>query len=105
MRSSPLTRNVLVNFDREARDDESILAAVRTPEPDIAKEIDKEDLEAPPVQRERRGPEGRARRTALRGSIVERRKEELTVHAPYHPVWAGALGPSAVCPVPRASEP
>ncbi|HZC13622.1 MAG TPA: hypothetical protein VE270_06345, partial [Thermoleophilaceae bacterium] len=64
VRSSPLTRNVLVRFDPEATDDERILAAVRTLEPQVDEA--EEEPEAPPVQHERRGPAGRAR-IAVRG--------------------------------------
>src|SRR5919199_6220181 len=85
VRSNPLTRNVLVRFDPEATDDESILAAVRTLEPDA----DEEEPEAPPVQGERRGPLGRAR-IAVRGMdrdpglarrVVERLERFPTVRA------------------------
>src|SRR5919199_778371 len=66
VRSNPLTRNVLIRFDPEATDDESILAAVRTLEPDIGEEEIEEEPKVPPVQRERRGSSGRAR-IAVRG--------------------------------------
>jgi cation-transporting P-type ATPase I len=64
-RLSPLTRRVLVRFDPEATDDESILAAVQELEPDEGEEVG-EEPEAPPTQQERRGPAGRAR-IAVRG--------------------------------------
>src|ERR671916_2310967 len=53
VRASPLTRNVLVRFDPEATDQESVLTAVRLPEPGgVGKE--EREPEDPPVQRERR---------------------------------------------------
>ncbi|MBV9455518.1 MAG: hypothetical protein JOZ19_15600 [Rubrobacter sp.] len=66
VRSSLLTRNVLVNFDPRATDDESILAAVGALEPEVGEEAIEKQPEAPPVQRERRGPLGRVR-IAVRG--------------------------------------
>src|SRR5918912_3010433 len=65
VRSSPLTRNVLVHFDPEETNDESILATLRTFELDSDEEVEDEP-EAPPVQRERRGPEGGRARIAVR---------------------------------------
>ncbi|MBV9453177.1 MAG: HAD-IC family P-type ATPase [Rubrobacter sp.] len=64
VRSSPLTRNVLVRFDPEVTDDETILTAVQTLEPQTDER--EEEPEAPPVQREKRGPAGRVR-IAVRG--------------------------------------
>ena len=64
-RSSPLTRNVLVRFDPEATNNESILAAVRELEPDEG-EVPEAEPPAPPTQQERRGSAGRAR-IAVRG--------------------------------------
>src|SRR5437763_1707305 len=64
VRSSPLTRNVLVGFDPQVTDDETILTAVQPLEPRVD-EVE-EEAEAPPVQREKRGPAGRAR-IAVRG--------------------------------------
>src|ERR671916_1926775 len=68
VRSSPLTRNVLVRFDPETTDEESVLMGVRSLEMDEAEEVEKEP-EAPPVQRERRGSVESARRAriAVRG--------------------------------------
>src|SRR5215216_3434442 len=79
--ASSLTRNVLVRFDPDVTDDESILAALRTLEPDVGEEVE-EEPETPPVQRERRGPEGRAR-IAVRGmdrdpDLARRVVERLT---------------------------
>ena len=61
VRSSPLTSNVLVRFDPEEANDESILAAAR----ELGESVE-EEPEAPPVLRERRDPTGRAR-IAVRG--------------------------------------
>ena len=87
LRSSTLTRNLLVRFDPEATDDESVLAAVLTLEPDTGEGVE-EEPEAPP-QRERRGSRRRAR-IAVRGldrdpdlarRVVERLKNQLPVKA------------------------
>src|SRR5919112_760670 len=86
--ASSLTRNVLVRFDPEATDEEDVLAAVRTLGPNVAEEVE-EEPEAPPVQRERRGPQGRAR-IVVRGMerdpdlarrVVERLESWPTVRA------------------------
>jgi hypothetical protein len=88
VRSSTLTRNVLVRFDPDAADDESVLAAVRTLESDAGEGVE-EEPEAPPGQRERRGSSGRAR-IAVRGldrdpdlarRVVERLESRLSVKA------------------------
>src|SRR5919199_1085116 len=87
VRSSPLTRNVLVRFDPEVTDDETILTAVQTLEPQV--DEPEEELEAPPVQREKRGQAGRAR-IAVRGmdrdpdlarAVVERLERWPSVRA------------------------
>src|SRR5918994_4673175 len=87
LRSSTLTRNLLVRFDPEATDDESVLAAVLTLEPDTGEGVE-EEPEAPP-QRERRGSRRRAR-IAVRGldrdpdlarRVVERLKNQVPVKA------------------------
>src|ERR671921_519679 len=57
VRASPLTRNVLVRFDPEATDQESVLTAVRLPEPHEV-ELEEREPEAPPVHRERRERSG-----------------------------------------------
>ena len=91
VRSSPLTRNVLVRFDPETTDEESVLMGVRSLEMDEAEEVEKEP-EAPPVQRERRGSVESARRAriAVRGldrnpdlarRVVERLERWPTVRA------------------------
>jgi hypothetical protein len=74
VRSSTLTRNVLVHFNPDATDGESVLEAVRTLEPDAGEGVE-EEPEAPPVQRERRGSGGgRASRcggwTGIRTSLA-----------------------------------
>src|SRR5919112_1259868 len=92
VRASPLTRNVLVRFDPEATDQESVLTAVRLPEPHEVEEEQREP-EAPPVHRERRERSGallgRAR-IAVRGldrdpglaqRVVERLESFPTVRA------------------------
>src|SRR3954465_6364814 len=61
-RANALTRNVLVRFDPEETDGETVLAAVQAS--DLEATADEEivaEAEGPPVQRERRGPAGRAR--------------------------------------------
>ena len=92
VRSSPLTGNVLVRFDREETDDESILEVVRSLELDESEQAEREP-EAPPVQRERRGAAGRAR-IAVRGMdrspdlarrVVERLERFPTVRASASP--------------------
>jgi cation-transporting ATPase I len=89
VRSSPLTRNVLIRFDPEATDDESILLALRELEWGGEDEEVEEEPEAPPTQRERHGPAGRAR-IAVRGMdrdpelarrVVERLESRPSVKA------------------------
>src|SRR5437763_215648 len=87
VRSSPLTRNVLVRFDPDVTDDETILTAVQTLEPQVDEA--EEEPEAPPVQREKRDSTGRAR-IAVRGmdrdpdlahAVVERLERWPSVRA------------------------
>ena len=88
VRSSALTRNVLVRFDPNATDDESVLAAVRALGVGEGEEV-REEQEVTPVQLERRGSSGRAR-IAVRGldrdpdlarRVVERLESRLSVKA------------------------
>jgi hypothetical protein len=83
VRSSSLTRNVLVRFDLRVIDDASILAALRGLKPDEDEEIE-EVLEATPAQREGRDPAGRVRIT-VRGldrdpELARRMVERLESH-------------------------
>src|SRR5919107_1606550 len=66
VRSSPLTRHVLVHFDPEETNDESILAALWAFEPDSCEEVEVEP-KVPPVQRGRRGPAGGRGRLGVGG--------------------------------------
>jgi cation-transporting P-type ATPase I len=88
VRSSTLTRNVLVHFNPDATDDKSVLEVVRTLEPDAGERVE-EEPEAPPVQREQRRS-GRRARIAVRGldrdpdlarRVVERLESQLSVKA------------------------
>src|SRR3954470_15595631 len=88
--ANALTRNVLVRFDTEETDEETVLAAVQAADLEVtADEEIVAEPEAPPVHREPHGPAGRAR-IAVRGldrdpdlarRVVERLERFPTVRA------------------------